>query len=68
MARSKKAEMPKNAPPCNYHDDCVSRCDGLCVILRSNDFKHRDCPFYKNAAQIEADNALILSRTTKAHK
>ena len=62
MSLSEKPLLPKSALPCHYHDDCVARQEGKCRILRSNNFGGRDCPFYKNAAHIKADQKLIQNR------
>lgn len=41
-------------PPCNV-DECFACENGLCLILTSNDFGKRECPFFKTAEQVERE-------------
>lgn len=45
----------KNLPSCN-RDDCFAHKDGKCVLLTSNCFGERECPFFKTKEQAEAES------------
>ena len=54
---SKLDECPK----CGRHT-CFGYNDGKCMILTGNNFGKRNCPFYKTAAQIVAEEARVKNR------
>lgn len=40
-------------PICTKHRDCFANEDGACNCLTDNNFKGRDCPFYKTKQPVK---------------
>ena len=44
------------------HKDCFANIDGRCVCLKDNNFKNKDCPFYKDKVKSNAQQSWIMRR------
>lgn len=51
----------EKCPVCGK-DDCFGCDEGHCIVLSKNDFKNKECPFYKTKEQAEKDTAKRLER------
>ena len=47
----------RECPVC-FATECFACQNGQCVILVSNDFGAKDCPFFKTTAQVEKEQAM----------
>ena len=45
---------------CAMHKDCFANIDGRCICLTDNNFKNKDCPFYKNKGKSDAEQSRII--------
>lgn len=60
--------MSKNECPVCNEAECFACENGLCVVLKDNDFKGKKCPFFKTNEQAEKEQAYCEERISKIRK